>query len=513
MADTKTKGTQAVFVVSKDGDPLMPTFNWKKVNRLLRRGKAAIFKHNPFTIQLLYATTGYTQEIDYDTDTGYQHAGISVKSEKHEYLSLQADMLDDSKKKHDDRRKNRRTRRNRLRHREPRFNNRKKDKGWLAPSIKDRMDNQVRLFDIIRQVCPVTSAHLEVGKFDTQVLEAVEQGKPVPEGIGYQHGPKYGHDTQREAVFYRDGYTCQVCGKTPFKNEGTILVTHHALYWKGDHTDRMGGLMTLCTDCHTAANHQPGGELWGLTVKSSNKAGAAFMNIVRWRMRDAFAERGIPVTITYGAVTKRERKDRNIGKSHTNDAYCIGRFHPKHRCKQTHIQKRRRNNRCLEKFYDAVYIDSRDGTEKTGKELSCGRTKRCEPRHGGKDLRRYRQSKISKGGRRVRERRYDIQPGDIIKYKNKKYEARGIQGYGKYLTLWTIKIIPFKNLQQKTNRKGETLPIAVGQNLAPVGRKTKYKVLAVNDEKQQATLKWFFNVRVDAITVMQSQFGGWVKIT
>ena len=313
---------KAVFVISKDGKPLMPTYNNGKVRKMLKNGRAKIYKHEPFTIQLQYGTTEYTQEVEYCTDTGYEHVGISIKSEKHEYVHMQADMLSDEKKRREDRKKSRRTRRNRLRYRKKRFDNRKREKGWIPPSLQHRMDAQVGLFDKFREVCPITSAVLEAGKFDTQALGAIEAGKPLPEGKDYQQGPRYKSDTLREAVFHRDGYTCQAkgCGKSPFNAPGTILVIHHALFWRNDHTDRIGGLMTLCTGCHTAANHQKGGILWGLepAVPSSNKAAAAFMNIVRWKMYDAFKLSGIPVRITYGAVTKRVRLERNIQKTHAN---------------------------------------------------------------------------------------------------------------------------------------------------------------------------------------------------
>ena len=123
----------AIFVVSKEGERLMPTFNKPKVRKMLKDGRAVIFCYKPFTIQLTYNTTHYTQDIEFCSDLGYQHEGISIKSEKHEFARVQADMLSDSKQKHDDRRKYRRTRRNRKRYRKPRFNNRvkSKKKGWI----------------------------------------------------------------------------------------------------------------------------------------------------------------------------------------------------------------------------------------------------------------------------------------------------------------------------------------------------------------------------------------------
>ncbi|MCR5608460.1 MAG: RRXRR domain-containing protein, partial [Lachnospiraceae bacterium] len=46
----------------------------------------------PFAIQLNYTVSNpVVQEIEVCMDTGSEHIGISVKSEKHEFLHLQAD--------------------------------------------------------------------------------------------------------------------------------------------------------------------------------------------------------------------------------------------------------------------------------------------------------------------------------------------------------------------------------------------------------------------------------------
>ena len=454
---------------------------------MLKDGRAVIYKYQPFTIQLTYKTTNHTQDIEFCSDCGYQYEGISVKSEKHEYVSLQADMLDDEKNRHDDRRKYRRTRRNRKRYRKPRFNNRIKNKkaGWLAPSLKNRMDNQVRLYERFIEVCPITKATVEVGSFDTQVMEAIEKGDPIPEGKDYQHGARYGFDTLREAVFYRDGYKCQVCGKSPFTTPNLIIVTHHALYWKGDHTDRMASLMTLCTDCHTSANHQKSGLLWGLEPEksTSNKAGAAFMNVVRWKIRDKMSE------------------------------YCIGDFRPKHRTQEVHIIKRRRNDRCLEKFRDAVYIDSRDSEEKKGKELSSGRTKRKEPRHGANDQRQFRKLKVSKGVRCIRKKRYEIQSGDTVLYDGKTYIVNGMQNKGTTVSLNATKTVSLNDIQPKyTKDKKSSLPIEVGQKLNLKGKKTKRKILSIDSEYDTAIMEWPIGVKLTDVKPLTHAYGGWTLV-
>ena len=46
-----------VYVLNKDGGPLMPTERHGKVRRMLKEGKAKVVRREPFTIQLLYETT------------------------------------------------------------------------------------------------------------------------------------------------------------------------------------------------------------------------------------------------------------------------------------------------------------------------------------------------------------------------------------------------------------------------------------------------------------------------
>ena len=41
-----------VYVISKTGQPIMPTENHAKVRMLLKSGKAKVVKRTPFTIQL-----------------------------------------------------------------------------------------------------------------------------------------------------------------------------------------------------------------------------------------------------------------------------------------------------------------------------------------------------------------------------------------------------------------------------------------------------------------------------
>ena len=110
-------------------------------------------------------------------------------------------------------------------------------------------------------------------------------------------------------------------------------------------------------------------------------------------------------------------------------------------------QKRRRNNRILSKFYDAKYIDIRDGQIKGGKDLSCGRTNRSESRRSELNQRIYRGEKKSKGRVSIRRKRYSLQPGDVVKYKGKKYKVVGVQNNGKYVKLKGFKVVNIEHVK------------------------------------------------------------------
>lgn len=183
----------------------------------------------------------------------------------------------------------------------------------------------------------------------------------------------------------------------------------------------MSNLITICTDCHTPAAHQPGGALYEWKPKLKTFRGAAFMNTVKWYIYDNLKE-DFPgmVHLTYGSVTKRERNRRNIEKSHANDAYCIGEFRPKHRCHTAYYKKVRRHNRILTKFYDSQWIDRRDGSVKKEKQLPNGRVSRSHKKDT-ENLRVYRKKRISKGYYSLRSERYPLQPGDTVIYKGQVY--------------------------------------------------------------------------------------------
>ncbi|UNL38903.1 HNH endonuclease, partial [Lactobacillus delbrueckii] len=113
---------------------------------------------------------------------------------------------------------------------------------------------------------------------------------------------------------------CQLCHK---HGEGVKLVVHHIVYRSQGGTNRVDNLITLCTDCHTTKNHQPGGKLykWMKAKKKVTKQlkGATFMNILRKRIMTAFPE----ASFQYGSQTYVDRKNLLLPKGHFMDAIAI----------------------------------------------------------------------------------------------------------------------------------------------------------------------------------------------
>ena len=244
-----------VYVLNKDGQPLMPTNRHGKVRRLLKTKKAKVIKRCPFTIQLLYDTANHTQDITLGVDAGSKHIGLSATTKNKVLFEADVELRNDISKLLEARYTFRRSRRNRkTRYRKKRFDNRvsSKHKGWLAPSIEHKIQSHFAMVEKVHRILPVTKIVVETASFDTQLLKAQLEGKPIPEGTDYQNSELAGWNI-REYIFHRDNYTCQWCRG---KSKDPVLVTHHHAYWKGDHTNKPSSLITLCNTCNDSKYHK-----------------------------------------------------------------------------------------------------------------------------------------------------------------------------------------------------------------------------------------------------------------
>lgn len=304
-----------VYVLNKHGKPLMPCSPCK-ARKLLKQGKAKVKRTEPFTIQLLYGSSGYKQNITLGIDAGSKHIGVSATTNKKELYAADVEIRNDIVDKLSTRRQYRRSRRNRkTRYRKPKFQNRVKSKckGWLTPSIESKINSHFRVVKDVYKILPVSKIIVEVASFDIQKIQ-----NPDISGIEYQQGNQLGFENVREYVLWRDGYTCQCCKG---KSKDNILKVHHI------ESRKTGGnspsnLITLCRTCHNGY-HKGTVKLPSKIKRGMSFRDSAFMGIMRWAFYNRLKEMYRNVYITYGYITKHNRIENHLPKEHHIDAYCI----------------------------------------------------------------------------------------------------------------------------------------------------------------------------------------------
>ena len=303
-----------IYVISKNGQPLMPTENHAKVRVLLKNKKAKVIKRCSFTIKLAYDSTNYTQNITLGVDSGSKHIGLSATTKNKVLFESDVELRNDISNLLSTRRQNRRTRRNRkTRHRKPRFNNRRRKEGWLAPSVQNKVDSHLTAIRKVHEILPITKIIVEVASFDIQKIK-----DPTISDKEYQQGEQLDFWNVREYVLFRDGHICQCCkGKSKDKR----LNVHHI------ESRRMGGdapnnLITLCETCHT--NYHKGIIKLPKTIhRGMSFKDATFMGIMRWAFYNKLKGIYPNVSFTYGYITKNTRISNSLPKEHYIDARCI----------------------------------------------------------------------------------------------------------------------------------------------------------------------------------------------
>lgn len=364
-----------VYVLNKNGTPMMPC-KPAKARHLLEQNKAKVVTRKPFTIQLLWNCEHNIQPVKLGIDAGYQKVGISAVSNKRELVSIEVTLRTDIPKKLQDRTMYRRHRRNRLWHRQPRFDNRSKPEGWLAPSIQHKLDSHIRLVEKIKKLLPITETTIEVAGFDIQKIK-----NPDVQGEEYQQGEQLGFWNVREYVLHRDNHICQHCHG---KKKDPILQTHHINGKKEGATNRPEELLTVCKTCH--GDHHAGIDIIP-KKKIKNFKPETFMTTVRWKIVNTLGCKH-----TYGYITKHNRIKQGLEKSHVNDAFVIAGGVSQERCIPYQVKQIRRNNRCLQK--------NRKGFKPS-----------------------------------IRRQRYKLQPNDLVRYQCKEYRVKGVFSYGKWIRL------------------------------------------------------------------------------
>ena len=308
-----------VYVLNKDGQPLMPTSRYGKVKHLLKSGKAKVVKSCPFTIKLLYESTIYTQNLILGVDTGSGTIGTAVSRDNGDIVYMSEVVLrNDITDKMTQRSKYRRIRRNRkTRYRKARWLNRANSirKDRFSPTMQSKFHSHVKEIEYIQSILPVTEMVFETGQFDTHLIKNPSLANPKVKHYGYQKGPNYGFENTKAMVLNRDNYTCQYCKG---KRRDSKLEIHHIIFRSQGGSDEENNLITLCHTCHKNLHDgkiklRLNGKIKG-TLKYATQ-----MNSIRKQLFRFYPD----AIETFGYVTKTKRLRLGVEKEHYYDACVI----------------------------------------------------------------------------------------------------------------------------------------------------------------------------------------------
>lgn len=354
MTKTLTKQTTQACVLDQNGKPLMPTKRLGKVYRLLKTKKAHIVSYEPFTIQLDYEPdTHIIQPMTLGVDSGAIHSGYAVANEQREYYNAEVIARDNISKNISDRSMYRRNRRSRkTRYRKPRFNNRKnKKRGWLPPSLEQKVAVQLNEIDHIHRHFPIETIIVEVAEFDIQKIK-----NPDISGKDYQQGTLQGYNI-RNYLLEKHGRKCFYCDKEVSNFE----VEHRIPKAKGG-SNRIDNLTLSCHSCNQKKGTLTAEEFIKQTLPTEKVTKKlkqlpkekllfkymAHMNATRWTLYNTIDDKYPNVKMTYGYITKYNRINAGLPKAHHIDAKCITGFAQVPSFDTTVVKiKMRRHNRQL----------------------------------------------------------------------------------------------------------------------------------------------------------------------
>lgn len=317
-----------VFVLSNNKTPLMPCTP-ARARRLLRRGRAAVFRRAPFTIILGDREGGAVQPVALKVDPGSKTTGVALVGEFPEQGRVVLWAANLHHRGHrvraalTDRRSFRRGRRARhTRYRPPRFDNRTRPDGWLPPSLMSRVGNVATWAERLASRAPVSGIEVETVRFDTQAME-----DPGIEGVGYQRGELAGFE-RREYVMYRGAHRCAYCGA-----EGVPLEVEHVVPRSRGGSNRVANLVPACVPCNQAKGNAPvevfladrPEVLKALQAQLKRPlADTAAVNATRYAVGRVLKALGLPVSFWSGGRTKYNRTRQGYAKDHWIDAACVG---------------------------------------------------------------------------------------------------------------------------------------------------------------------------------------------
>jgi len=319
-----SNSTNYVFVLDASKKPLTPC-KPGMAKSLLKAGKAKVFRRYPFTIILNKLVAEKHQGLQLKIDPGSKQTGFALVSLGGEVIfgMVLVHRGQQIKNALERRRTLRRGRRHRkTRYRQPRFLNRKRKKGWLAPSLMHRVLTVETWVNRLIKLAPIDSIAMELVRFDTQKMVA-----PEISGVEYQQGKLAGYEV-REYLLQKFNRTCAYCDGKNLPLE----VEHIQPKSKGG-SNRISNLTLACRPCNEAKGNQDIKDFLSekpnllQRIRSQAKQplkDVAAVNATRWKLFETLKATGLPITTGSGALTKYNRCRLDLPKEHWIDAACVG---------------------------------------------------------------------------------------------------------------------------------------------------------------------------------------------
>lgn len=319
-----------IFVIDSEKRPLDPIHS-AQARQLLRNKKASVFRRFPFTIILKESRPDSpVSPLRLKLDPGAKVTGIALVND------VTGEIVFASELKHrgfairdalTSRRQLRRGRRVRkTRYRKPRFLNRTRPEGWLAPSLQSRVENIKTWVKRLRKFAPINAITQELVRFDMQLMR-----NPDIKGEEYQQGTLQGYET-KEYLLEKWGRQCAYCGV----KDVPLQIEHIHPRSKGG-SNSITNLTLSCEKCNTKKGTK---DIKDFLKKDSSKlqkiltqakkplADAAAVNTTRWALFMILKETGLPVETGSGGLTKLNRSQQKLDKTHWLDAACVGKSTP-----------------------------------------------------------------------------------------------------------------------------------------------------------------------------------------
>ena len=320
-----------ILVIDQEKRPLNP-IHPARARQLLSHKKAAIFRRFPFTLILKESHPDSTvSKLRLKIDPGAKNTGIALVNDATGEVVFAAELRHRGLAIRDaltSRRQLRRSRRNRkTRYRQPRFLNRKRPQGWLAPSLQSRIDNIKTWVKRLRKFAPITAISQELVRFDMQLMR-----QPNIQGKEYQKGTLAGYET-REYLLEKWQRKCAYCGV----KDVPLQIEHIQPRAKGG-TNSITNLTLSCQECNLKKGTNNVKDFLKKDPTRLEKirkqakeplADAAAVNTTRFALLEALKATGLPVETGSGGLTKFNRRQQNLEKTHWLDAACVGISTPK----------------------------------------------------------------------------------------------------------------------------------------------------------------------------------------